>query len=178
VRRVPDGGEPHVREEPENKPHCFEKATHRYDSCMAARRDIDRLKSEMEELFADLCQHRLAPHRTGFRPRVDVYSTEGPDCVNVVIELAGVEPEDLEIAVADGVLTVSGTRRRRAGEARRYQHMEIDYGPFERRVQLGDAVDAGAAEARYERGFLTVVLPLAQRAGGPVRLNVTRGGQS
>jgi HSP20 family protein len=178
VRRVPDGGEPHVREEPENNPHCFEKATHRYDSCMAARRDIDRLKSEMEELFADLCQHRLAPHRTGFRPRVDVYSTEGPDCVNVVIELAGVEPEDLEIAVADGVLTVSGTRRRRAGEARRYQHMEIDYGPFERRVQLGDAVDADAAEARYERGFLTVVLPLAQRAGGPVRLNVTRGGQS
>ena len=77
-----------------------------------------------------------------------------------------------------GVLVITGSRRRRQGEARRYQHMEIDYGPFERRVQLGDAVDADRAEARYERGQLTVVLPLAERPAGPVRLNVTTGGQA
>ena len=142
---------------------------------MRQRRDIDRLKSEMEELFADLCQHRLAPQRVGFRPRLDVYRTEEPAALNIVVELAGVEPAEIEIAVNDGVLVISGTRRRRQGEGRRYQHMEIDYGPFERRIQLGDTVDADRAEARYERGQLTVVLPLAERPAGPVRLNVTTG---
>jgi len=39
--------------------------------------------------------------------------------------------------------------------------MEIDYGPFQRRVQLPEAVDVDAASARYEAGLLTVVLPLA-----------------
>jgi HSP20 family protein len=145
---------------------------------MPERPDLDRLKSEMEELFADLCQHRLAPQRMGFRPRVDVYRTEQPPAVNVVVELAGADPDDLEIAVVEGVLVISGARRRKAGAERRYHHMEIDYGPFERRVSLGEAVDADAAEARYERGFLTVVLPLASRPAGPVRLVVTRGGRA
>ena len=145
---------------------------------MRQRRDIDRLKSEMEELFADLCQHRLSPQRTGFRPRVDVYRTDEPEALNVVIELAGVEPDGVEIAVAENVLVISGARRRPAGRPRRYQQMEIDYGSFERRVPLEEGVDAEAAEARYERGFLTVVLPLAQRPAGPVRLTVTRGGQA
>jgi HSP20 family protein len=141
-------------------------------------RDIDRLKDEMEELFADLCQHRLAPQGVGFRPRLDVYRTEDPPAVSIVVELAGIDPGEVEIAVADGVLVISGSRRRGHGEARRYQHMEIDYGPFERRVQLGDSVDADAAEARYERGLLTVVLPLAEGPGGRVRLHVTTGRQA
>ena len=44
---------------------------------MTQRRNIDRLTSEMEELFADLWYHRLAPQRSGFRPRVDVYRKDG-----------------------------------------------------------------------------------------------------
>ncbi len=141
---------------------------------MAPRRDIDRLTSELEELFADLCQHRLAPQRVGFRPRVDVYRTEDPPALRVVVELAGVDPAEVELAVTDGVLIVSGRRQRPSGNVRRYEHIEIDYGPFERRIALGDGVDAGAAEAGYEHGLLTITIPLRHRLAGPVRVRVAR----
>jgi HSP20 family molecular chaperone IbpA len=41
--------------------------------------------------------------------------------------------------------------------------MEIDYGPFRRQVALGADVDVAHAHAAYERGILTIVLPIAQR---------------
>jgi HSP20 family protein len=145
---------------------------------MRPRKDIDRLKSEMEELFVDLCQARLGAPRTGFRPRVDVYRTEEPAALNVVVELPGVDAGDVHIAVADGVLAVSGRRARATGRERAYQHIEIDYGPFERQIVLSEAVDADSAEASYANGFLTIVLPLAGRGRGPVRLSVTRGAAS
>lgn len=138
---------------------------------MRPRKDIDRLKSEMEELFADLCQPRLGPHRVGFRPRVDVYRTEEPAAYNVVVELPGVDPGEVSLSVSEGVLVVSGRRRR---PQRSYHHIEIDYGTFERRVVLGEAVDGGAANASYENGLLTIMLPLEQRSG-PVRVKVTKG---
>ncbi len=131
----------------------------------------------MEELFADLCQHRLAPQRAGFRPRVDAYRTEDPPALHVVVELAGVDPAAVDLALADGILAVSGERRRPAAKGRRYEHMEIDYGRFERRIALGEEIDADAVEARYQHGLLTVVLPLAARPTGPVRVQVTRGGE-
>jgi HSP20 family protein len=145
---------------------------------MRSPEDPDRLKSEMEELFADLCQARLRLQRAGFRPRVDVFRTEDPAALHVVVELAGVDPADVEVAVVDDVLVVSGERPRERADSRRYQHIEIDYGPFERRVRLGESVDADAAEAGYEGGLLTIVLPVARRPAGPVRLPVTKGGGS
>jgi HSP20 family molecular chaperone IbpA len=41
--------------------------------------------------------------------------------------------------------------------------MEIEYGPFQRRVTLAEDVDPAAGKATYERGLLTVILPLAQK---------------
>ena len=41
--------------------------------------------------------------------------------------------------------------------------MEIEYGPFQRRIALAEDVDPAAGEATYERGLLKVILPLAQK---------------
>ena len=129
----------------------------------------------MEELFADLCQvPRLVAPRRGFRPRVDVYRSDEPPILTIVVELAGIDPGEVELAVADGMLVVRGKRRRDAAQGRTYQHMEIDYGPFERRIALGEPIDPDAAEATYENGLLSIRLPIAERATGPVRVNVTR----
>lgn len=145
---------------------------------MPKRPEIERLKDEMEELFADLSQlqRHIGRHR-GFRPLVDVYRTDDPPAVTVVTELAGVDPAEVELSVADGVLTIRGTRRRGgAACARTYHHMEIDYGSFERRIALDQAVDADAAEASYRNGVLTVVLPLvAAKTQGPLRVRITPG---
>jgi HSP20 family protein len=143
------------------------------------RKDIERLKSEMEELFADLCQvPRLVGSRSGFRPSVDVYRTEDPPAVTVVVELAGVDPAETELAFADGVLVVRGTRRRLAGEGRFYQHIEIDYGPFERRIPIPDVVDADAAVASYGRGLLVIELPVRERAPKRVRVTIEAKGSA
>lgn len=174
ARRDPDRGDPDVEEKADDSAGGFQDAPHGYDCRMTHRRDLERLKTEMEELFADLCHHRVAPQRVGFRPRVDAYRTEDPPAVHVIVELPGVDPAEVELAVVDGILVVSGHRRRPAVKARRYEHIEIDYGPFERRIALGDDLDAGDAEAVYAHGLLTITLPIAQRTAGPVRVPVTR----
>jgi HSP20 family protein len=131
------------------------------------------MKSEMEELFADLCQvPRLVARRTGFRPELDVYRTDDPPAITVVLELAGIDPAEVEVAVVEGVLVVRGRRRRPAREHRLYQHIEIDYGAFERRVQLNETVDSDAASATYENGLLSIRLPLARKNTGAVRVPI------
>jgi HSP20 family protein len=142
---------------------------------MSSRKDIDRLKSEMEELFADLCQvPRLVAQRTGFRPPVDVYFSEEPPMITVVVELAGVDPGEVEVAVADNTLVLRGKRRRGPRDGRVYRHMEIDYGSFERRIPLPEAVDSEAAQADYEHGMLSIRMPLIVKQPGPVRVEVKR----
>jgi HSP20 family protein len=137
------------------------------------RREIDRMKSEMEELFADLCQvPRLVARRAGFRPALDVYRMDDPPTITVVVELAGIDPAAVDVAVVEGVLVVRGRRSRPARDRRFYQHIEIDYGIFERRVQLNEEVDSESSSATYENGLLSIHLPLAQKASEPVRVTI------
>jgi HSP20 family protein len=132
----------------------------------------------MEELFADLCQvPRLVSSRRGFRPAVDVYRTEDPAALTVVLELAGVDPDDTDLALADGVLVVRGVRRRERGD-QRVVHMEIDYGRFERQITIGEPVNAEAAEATYVRGLLVITLPIAERPSRALRVQITTRGSA
>jgi len=142
-----------------------------------ARRDIDRLHGEIEELFADLWQvPRFAGLRHGFRPAVDCFHTDEPHRLTVVVELAGVEPESVAVVVEERALTVSGERRRPRVDGQVFQQMEIEHGPFQRTVQLLEDVDVGAAHASYEHGLLTVVLPIAEQPprSEPVPIHVVR----
>lgn len=100
--------------------------------------------------------------RRCFRPQVDCIRTEDPAALQVIVELPGVDPDSLKVAAADRVLVVAGERRRPPVSGR-YQQLEIEYGPFQRRIPLDEPVDAGAATARYEAGMLTVVLPISAR---------------
>jgi HSP20 family protein len=129
------------------------------------RRDIDDLQGEIQELFADLWQvPRFSGLRRGYRPQVDCYRTDEPPSLTVVLELPGVDPGAVEVVAVGRALLVSGKRERPRVPGARYQAMEIEYGPFHRRIELGEEVDAASASATYERGLLKVVLPLAQRA--------------
>ena len=130
----------------------------------------------MEELFAELCLPRAAGAREGFRPNVDVYRTEDPPTITIVVELAGVDPDAVNLAVVDGALVLSGARQRSARDRRVYQHIEIDHGPFVRRVPLTEPIETDGIVATYDRGLLTVVLPVAPPRPRRVRVDVTRRG--
>jgi HSP20 family protein len=145
---------------------------------MRRRTDIDRLHEEIQELIDELWQvPRFAGGRRGFRPQVDCVRSEDPPALHVVVELPGVDPSELQVVAADRVLVVAGVRRRQPLEGR-YQQMEIEYGPFQRRIPLDEPVDTNAATARYEHGLLTVVLPIATKAPAVERVLITIAGRA
>lgn len=140
---------------------------------MARRRDIDRLRGEIDELFADLWQiPRFAGLRTGFRPQIDCFRVDDPPSITVVVDLAGVDPNEIEVLISARELAITGQRRRPSVHGGRYQLMEIDYGPFQRTLTLPEHVDAERAEARYERGLLVISLPLAERPARQAKIAV------
>jgi len=144
-----------------------------------ARRDIDRLQGEIEELFADLWQvPRFSGLRHGFRPAVDCFHTTDPHELTVVVELPGVDPETVHIVVEERSLTISGERPRPRIEGQVYQQMEIEYGAFQRSLRLAEEVDVASASASYERGLLTITIPIAERLARaePVTIVVRRIG--
>ncbi len=133
-----------------------------------APRDIDRLQGEIDELFADLWQvPRFSGMRHGFRPAVDCFHTSEPHELTVVVELPGVDPESVRVAVEERSLTIAGERPRPRVEGQVYQQMEIEYGPFQRQIQLAEDIDVAGASASYERGLLTITMPIAERPARP-----------
>jgi HSP20 family protein len=125
------------------------------------RRDLEHAAEEIEQLFSDLWQ--VFPFsrglRRGYRPEVDVYLVEDPPTLTVTVELPGVDPADVQVVASPQALLIAGERRR-PRDAGHYQQMEIEYGPFQRRVTLTEPVDFDAATASYERGILVVRLPV------------------
>ena len=122
-----------------------------------ARRDIDRLQGEIEELFADLWQvPRFSGLRHGFRPAADCFHTDEPRQLTIVLDLAGVDPESIELTVAESALTVAGTRARPRVDGQVYQQMEIEYGPFSRTIPLVEDVDVAAAHATYQLSLIHI----------------------
>ena len=132
-------------------------------SQMSKRRET--VPEQIEELFAELWRlPGFSARRGGYRPPVDCFRTDDPPAVTVVVDLSGIDPEDVEITVSERTVSIAGLRRRprRVGRVS-YRQMEIEYGPFCRRISLAEDVDPDQAEAHYIRGQLRVVMPIAQR---------------
>jgi HSP20 family protein len=135
---------------------------------VAGERDLfanfERMRREMDELFGDAFERRLAPgRRAGFSPAVDVYYAPDPPRAVVRADLAGVDPSELALEVRGRELVLTGRRRAPdAGDEQRvYQQLEIEHGAFRRVVELGVDVDPDSAAATYEDGMLVVELPVA-----------------
>jgi len=139
-----------------------------------AGRDVDRVQQEIAELIADLWQvpRYVGQRRPGFRPAVDSFHTDEPHELTVLVELAGVDPASVRVVVGERVLVVSGERVRPKGEGRVYQQAEIEYGPFQRQVRLPEDVDPGRARAEFERGILTISLPVAETPAPHGRITI------
>jgi HSP20 family protein len=124
--------------------------------------NFDRMRRQIDELFGDVWSRAgLAPNRRAFSPRVDVYYYGDPPRAVIKADLAGVDPDDVNLEVRGRVLVISGERKARDTEGRVYQQIEIGQGPFGREIQLGADVVADEARATYDDGILRVELPLA-----------------
>ncbi len=103
---------------------------------------------------------RFSRRRHAFQPQCDCYRTDDPSTLHLLLELPGVDPAAVRIVASGTTLVVSGVRERPHPAAARYHQVEIEYGPFERRIELGEDVDADAATATYEAGMLRLEVPL------------------
>jgi HSP20 family protein len=141
---------------------------------MRRRRD---LRDEIDELFADLWQvSHIGGLRRGFRPQLDCFQTEDPATFTVVVDIAGIDPEGVRVTTSDRALVISGERRRDESGGRTYQQMEVEYGPFQRVIQLPEDADPANAEATYDKGLLRIVMPITKPAPQvrPVPIRVRR----
>jgi HSP20 family protein len=95
--------------------------------------------------------------RQVFQPRIDLWETATD--WNLVAELPGVRPEDLDIVTKEGTLTVEGKVRDRAVEDAKVRRSEYGVGDFRRTFHLGESLATDAAEATLKDGVLTLRLP-------------------
>ena len=89
-------------------------------------------------------------------PAMDIHQDDKQ--VEITAELPGVKEEDIDITIADGVLTLRGEKRS-AREDSQTGYRERTYGSFERRITLPAGVDEEACAADFMDGVLTITLP-------------------
>ena len=131
------------------------------------------LADELEVYFNEVAHGRPVGFVASpkWKPPTDVYETEGELVVHM--DIAGMRSEDFQVEYADGVLTIGGERQPRREGKRHYHAMEVQVGPFERRLRLPVAVDPASIRASYEQGFLEVRLTkLPARLSGPQSVKV------
>jgi len=99
-----------------------------------------------------------------FRPDTDVRETAG--ALEVLIDVAGVSEDDVDVQLFEDALVVEGRRQLPGGdEDARYLVAAIRQGPFRVEIPLHVAVDPEAVAARYENGLLCITLPKTGASG-------------
>ncbi len=99
----------------------------------------------------------MMPAEKGWHPAADLFETSTH--IVVVIDIAGIDVNDVNLELEKGILKLSGVRREALEEQKRQYHkMEVPYGPFERALRLPCAVRGNKVTADYRGGLLTVRL--------------------
>jgi HSP20 family protein len=95
-----------------------------------------------------------------WHPAVDVAEEDGAYLITA--DLPDVPKEDATVMVKDGVLTISGERKREKTEEdkkKKYHRVERSYGKYQRSFRIPENVDPAAIEANFKDGVLTVRMP-------------------
>ncbi len=96
-------------------------------------------------------------------PEVDI--TEDAETIVVRIELPGMNRDDIEIDIANGVLSIVGEKKNETEDKNMTWHRrEVRYGCFSRSFTLPTEVNGDEARASYENGVLKIVLPKEEKA--------------
>ena len=91
----------------------------------------------------------------------------------IFTNIPGVKPEDIEVGMEGGVLTVKGKKESEAKtEKECYKRFERTFGSFYRRFSLPDSADGEAINAKCNLGVLEIVIP-KREAIKPKRINVS-----
>jgi len=116
--------------------------------------EIDRLFDNFTRGFPSLGNGGM----TNLMPTMDVSETDNE--IEITAELPGLRDKDVQINVADNVLSIRGEKKaEKEQKDKNYRLVERSYGSFERSLELPEGVDAGAIKASIDKGVLKVVVP-------------------
>ena len=120
---------------------------------MSLQREIDRLFDDFARGFPT-----FGNGKADLLPSMDV--TETDKQIEITAELPGLEEKDVQINVADNLLTIRGEKKAEKEEKDKdYRLIERSYGSFERTLELPDGVNADAIQASIAKGVLKVTVP-------------------
>jgi HSP20 family protein len=123
----------------------------------ALQQEIDRLFEGFSRGFAGFPTFPTFPSRE-LMPSMDLSETDKE--IEITTELPGLEEKDIQLNVADNVLTIRGEKKNEREETKKDYHLvERSFGSFTRSVQLPDGVNADNIKAVMSKGVLKVTVP-------------------
>ena len=141
--------------------------------------DLRSAQDEMAQM-SPMLAHALGLHApqgsgpaTAWAPALDI--SERKDAYLVTVELPGVEADDLEITLEDGLLTIQGERHvAHDSSEQQFHRVERRYGAFRRSITLPAQVMAEGIEATVDNGVLQILVPKMEEATAK-RIQVHQG---
>ncbi len=134
--------------------------------------DLQSVRDEMNRAFGRWFGREEGDERPARRwsPALDVIETK--DAFNIEVEVPGIRPEDINVTVDQGMLTVQGERRaEEETKEREYHRVERRYGSFRRSIVLPGGADTSRIQATYDNGVLHLEVPKAE-AAQPKRIQI------
>jgi HSP20 family protein len=120
------------------------------------------LQNEIDRLFDDFTRgfpsfgNGMTTNVT--LPSIDVAETDKE--IEITAELPGLEEKDVQINVADNILTIRGEKNaEKEQKDKNYRLVERSYGSFQRSLELPEGVNADAIKASIDKGVLKVTVP-------------------
>lgn len=122
-------------------------------------RELDTLQADLNRVFDAFFGGRRANDASRrWIPAMDLAETD--DHLVLKADLPGLDKDDVEIEIKDGVLTVSGERRTEHEDSSNgYHRVERAYGRFSRSLSLPQGIDADQVQADFDKGVLEVRIP-------------------
>jgi HSP20 family protein len=137
-----------------------------FDPFFTLHREMNRLFDDVFRGFAPMGRlgSPLMEGRFGW-PKIELSETD--KVVTVSAELPGLTDKDVQVEIANGVLSLRGEKKAERTDEGKY-FSERYYGSFERQIPL-DGVEEDKAEATFRDGVLTITLPKSESARSSVK---------
>jgi len=123
--------------------------------------ELSRLQSELNRLFAAFVEtnDKGGTPASSWDPNVDVL--DDGEVIRILVELPGVEADDVKVTIRGRVVMIRGTKkgRIRTKEGMRFFCMERYFGGFLKSVAIPRPVNSHHAKTRLKNGLLEVILP-------------------
>jgi HSP20 family protein len=130
---------------------------------------LTQLQKELEQMRGDVSRESSSA-TAEWVPSVDI--KEETDKFVLLADLPGVKPEEIDVSMENGVLTIKGEKRTEAKtEKEGYKRVERTFGSFYRRFSLPDTANSDAISAVSKHGVLEIVIPKRESVQ-PKKINV------